>query len=302
MVQHSRVAIMGAGAVGASLAYALLFKNICSEILIVDINVDIVRAQVLDLADSASISHTQIRGGTSKEAGQCDIIVITAGAKQKEGEPRTKLIERNYRVLNNIIGGMQPIREDAVILLVSNPVDILTHITRKLSGLPENQVIGSGTYLDTTRLCVHLGETLDVNPQCINAYVLGEHGDSQMIAWNSITIGGQPLHTFPEYNELDKEDIANKVAGKAMEIIKLKGATFYGIGACAADLVHTILLNKKLVHPVSVYVEKYNVTLSMPAKLGWRGVERVYDVPLSKEEEEKLVQSAEALFKIQSLY
>ncbi|KAG1106121.1 hypothetical protein G6F42_016877 [Rhizopus arrhizus] len=189
MVSHSRVAIVGAGAVGASLAYALMFKNICSEILIVDVSPDIVKAQVLDLADAASVSHTRIRGATPEEAGQADIIVITAGAKQRDGEPRTKLIERNYRVLKNVIGSMQPIRQDAVILMVSNPVDILTHIARKLSGLPASQVIGSGTYLDTTRLCVHLGEIFDVNPQSINAYVLGEHGDSQMIAWNAATIG-----------------------------------------------------------------------------------------------------------------
>lgn len=302
MVSHSRVAIVGAGAVGASLAYALMFKNICSEILIVDVNPEIVRAQVLDLADAASVSHTQIRGASSEEAGNADIIVITAGAKQKEGEPRTKLIERNYRVLKNIIGGMQPIRQDAVIVMVSNPVDILTHIARKLSGLPPNQVIGSGTYLDTTRLRVHLSEIFDVNSQSIHIFVLGEHGDSQMIAWDSASIGGQPLSSFPEYAKIDKNHVSRIVAGKAMEIIRLKGATFYGIGACAADIVHTIILNKKIVHPVSVFVPKYDVTLSIPAKIGWEGVQHVYDVPLSKEEEEKLQQSADALREIQDLY
>ncbi|KAI9487411.1 MAG: lactate dehydrogenase B [Benjaminiella poitrasii] len=302
MVSHSRVAIVGAGAVGASIAYALMFKNICSEILIVDLSPDIVKAQVLDLADAASVSHTSIRGATPEEAGQADIIVITAGAKQKDGEPRTKLIERNYRVLKNVIGGMQPIRQDAVILMVSNPVDILTHIARKLSGLPPNQVLGSGTYLDSTRLSVHLGEIFDVNPQSVHAYVLGEHGDSQMIAWEAATIGGQPLKEFPEYQSIDKKMVAKMVAGKAMEIIRLKGATFYGIGACAADLVHTIVLNKKTVHPVSVYVEKYGVTLSMPAKVGWEGVQHVYQVLLSPEEEERLQTSAAALREIQALY
>jgi L-lactate dehydrogenase len=300
--QHSRVAIIGAGAVGASIAYVLMFKNICSEILIVDINPEIVRAQVLDLADAACISHTTIRGATLEEAGQSDIIVITAGAKQKDGEPRTKLIERNYRVLKNVIGGMQPIQFDAIMLMVANPVDILTHIAHKLSGLPFNQVIGSGTYLDTTRLCVHLGELLDVNPQSINAFVLGEHGDSQMIAWDAITIGGQPINLLPEYEKMDKEAIGKLVSGKAMEIIRLKGATFYGIGACAADLVHTIILNKKIVHPVSVYVERLGVTLSMPAKIGWDGVSQVYEIGLSKLEEEQLLKSAHALREIQDLY
>nr|BAD38910.1 lactate dehydrogenase A [Rhizopus arrhizus] len=295
MVLHSKVAIVGAGAVGASTAYALMFKNICTEIIIVDVNPDIVQAQVLDLADAASISHTPIRAGSAEEAGQSDIVVITAGAKQREGEPRTKLIERNFRVLQSIIGGMQPIRPDAVILVVANPVDILTHIAKTLSGLPPNQVIGSGTYLDTTRLRVHLGDVFDVNPQSVHAFVLGEHGDSQMIAWEAASIGGQPLTSFPEFAKLDKTAISKAISGKAMEIIRLKGATFYGIGACAADLVHTIMLNRKSVHPVSVYVEKYGATFSMPAKLGWRGVEQIYEVPLTEEEEALLVKSVEAL-------
>ncbi|KAI8990018.1 lactate dehydrogenase B [Pilobolus umbonatus] len=302
MVAHSRVAIVGAGAVGASLAYALMFKNICSEIMIVDINQEIVKAQVMDLADAASVSHTRIVAATPEEAGQADVIVLTAGAKQKDGEPRTKLIERNYRVLHSVIGGMQPIRPDAIILVVSNPVDILTHIARKLSGLPPSQVLGSGTYLDTTRLRVKLGEIFEVNPQSINAYVLGEHGDSQMIAWNAATIGGRPLTSFKQMKTLDKVAIAKGVSGKAMEIIRLKGATFYGIGACAADLVESIVLNKRQVHPVSVYVERYGVTISMPAKLGWKGVEEVYEIPLNRKEEDKLRKSAEAMRKIESLY
>lgn len=302
MVAHSRVAIVGAGAVGASLAYALMFKNICSEILIVDVNADIVKAQVLDLADAASVSHTRIHGGTLEDAGQCDIIVLAAGAKQKEGEPRTKLVQRNERIYKNIVDGMQPIRKDSVILVVSNPVDILTHITWKLSGLPANQVIGSGTYLDTTRLRVHLGDIFDVDPQSVNAFVLGEHGDSQMIAWDAATIGGQPLKSLPEFDTIDKKVVGKMIAGKAMEIIKLKGATFYGIGACAADLVHTIILNKKVVHPVSVFVKKYNVTMSMPCKIGWEGIQTIYDVPLSKEEEEQLSHSADELRAIEELY
>ncbi|KAI7906694.1 L-lactate dehydrogenase B [Cokeromyces recurvatus] len=302
MVSHSRVSIVGAGSVGASVAYALMFKNICSEILIVDISPDIVQAQVLDLADTASISHTRIREGTAQEAGQTDIIVITAGAKQREGETRIRLIERNYRVLKNVIHSMQPIRQDAVILMVSNPVDILTHIARKLSGLPPHQVIGSGTYLDTTRLCVHLGDIFHVNPQSIHAYVLGEHGDSQMIAWSAAMIGGQPIQELAEYKTMDKKLVSRAISGKAMDIIRLKGATFYGIGACAADIVHTILLNKRTVHPVSVYVEKYGVTLSMPAKIGWEGVQGVYQISLCEEEEDKLQASAEALREIQNLY
>ncbi|KAL0088503.1 lactate dehydrogenase B [Phycomyces blakesleeanus] len=298
MAPHSRVAIVGAGAVGASTAYALMLKDVASEIMIVDVVADIVKAQTLDLSDAGLISSTKIRAGTNQEAGQADIIVITAGAKQKEGEARTELVGRNYKILESIIGQMQPIRPDAVMILVSNPVDVLTAIAQKLSGLPPNQVIGSGTFLDTSRLRVFLAETLHVSPNAVHAYVLGEHGESQMIAWNAASVGCKPLLSFPEIQALDKEEVHQTIRGKAMEIIRLKGSTYYGIGACAADLCESIILNKLDIRPLSVFVEKYGAVLSMPAKLGWNGVEDVYEIPLTDEEEEQFAASAKAMKEI----
>ncbi|KAI9479505.1 lactate dehydrogenase B [Zychaea mexicana] len=298
----SKVAIVGAGSVGATIAYAVMLRDVASEVLMVDVVPDIVRGQVLDLSDANLVSTTKVRGATSEEAGQADVIIITAGAKQKEGESRTQLIDRNYKILNSVIGAMQPIRKEAIMILVANPVDVLTHIAHKLSGLPRNQVLGSGTFLDTSRLRVYLSQKLKVAASSIHAFVLGEHGDSQFIAWESATVAGKPLLSFPEVQAMDRAEVEKMITNKAMEIIKLKGATYYGIGACTASLVEAILLDKSEVRPLSVYVESMGTVLSVPAKLGYNGVEKIFDIPLSKEERGRLEQSAETLKEICSKY
>jgi hypothetical protein len=192
-----RVAIIGAGSVGSTCAYALLLRRVVSEILLVDIDTNLLNAQVQDLNDAAFLSNTRIGASTFPEAGQCDLIVVTAGAKQHEGESRRDLIERNYSILGNVIQDMSPIRGDAVLLLVSNPVDVLTDYAQKISGLPKTQVFGSGTFLDSVRLRSALAEQTQVCTThqtyfssyhkfqvaytAVHAYVLGEHGDSQMV-------------------------------------------------------------------------------------------------------------------------
>ncbi|KAI8379412.1 lactate dehydrogenase B [Radiomyces spectabilis] len=302
MVAHSKVAVIGAGAVGASISYALMLKDVASEVLLVDVVPDIVKGQTLDLSDAACVSSTRPRVATPKEAGQADIIVITAGANQKEGESRVQLVDRNYKILQSVIGGMQPIRKDAIIILVANPVDVLTHIAQKLSGLPQRQVFGSGTYLDSTRLRSMLADTLNVNATSVHAYVLGEHGDSQFIAWNAASVAGKPLLSFPEVQQMDKEAARKTIAGKAYEIIKLKGATYYGIGACVADLCESVLFNKMQVRPLSVFVPNLGAVLSMPAKFGGNGIEEIYEIPLTKEEQDRLQASATTMKDIMAKY
>ena len=157
-----RIAIIGAGSVGSTCAYALLLRRITSEILLVDIDTALLNAQVQDLADAAFLSNTKIFASTFAEAGQCDIIVITAGAKQRDGETRIDLIDRNYKILESVIGSMKPFRSNTVLLLVSNPVDVLTYFARRMSGLPDTQVIGSGTFLDSVRLRSMLAEQTQV--------------------------------------------------------------------------------------------------------------------------------------------
>ncbi|CAG8526883.1 5079_t:CDS:2 [Funneliformis caledonium] len=302
MVQRSRVAIIGAGSVGATIAFALLLQKVSSEIILVDIVEETVQGQVLDLSDADFITSTQTRGGTFQEAGQCDIIIITAGAKQKPGETRVELIARNYKILDNVIGTMKPINPHAILLLVANPVDVLTYIAQKLSGLPKNQVFGSGTFLDSARLRLKLASLIGVAENAIHCYVLGEHGDSQFIAWSSGHVGGKPLLDFPEIKAIDKDAIAKEISGKAYEIIKLKGATYFGIAGCVSMLVQCIILNQRHVRPLSTFVEEYGCVLSMPVVLGGNGVERIIEVHLSSDEKVRLQQSAKALKEICDKY
>lgn len=298
----SKVAVIGAGSVGATIAYALLMRKVASEILLVDIVPEIVHGQVLDLSDSAFLGSTVIRGASFQEAGQADVIVITAGAKQKPDEPRTELIARNYKILESVIGSMQPLNKDAILMVVANPVDILTCIAQKLSGLPRKQVFGSGTYLDTGRLRLALSQALNVSELAIHAYVLGEHGDSQFIAWDCAHVGGKRLLDIPAIKQMDRNKIAKDVAGKAYEIIKLKGATYFGIAACVSSLTQCILLNQRHIRPLSVYNEKLGAVLSMPAVIGSKGIEEILDIPLAPDEQEKLEKSAAALKEICAQY
>jgi len=177
-----RIAIVGAGSVGGAIAQALILRRVVAEILLVDINADLCRAQVNDLADAAHLSNCKITYGDSAAAGQADIIIVSAGAKQKPGETRLGLIEKNVYVLKSVISGMQPIRPNAILLLVSNPVDVLTLFAQRLSGLPWSQVIGSGTLLDSIRLKGMLAKLTKVAESSINAWVIGEHGDSQCVS------------------------------------------------------------------------------------------------------------------------
>lgn len=178
------IAILGCGDVGATLAYTLILQSTCSEVLLIDPKTTLLAGQVRDLSDATyrSGTGTKIRAGTHAEAAQADIIVITAGAKQKPGESRLSLLSRNLHILESIFGAMRPISENAVLLLVANPVDILTYFARRMSGLRENQVLGTGTSLDSARLRGILAREAEVAPSSIDAYVLGEHGDSQFVS------------------------------------------------------------------------------------------------------------------------
>jgi L-lactate dehydrogenase len=193
------IAVLGCGDVGATLAYTLILQSVCSEVILVDPKKELLEGQVRDLNDATyrGGSGTKIRAGNHKEAGQADIIVITAGAKQKPGESRLSLLSRNLHILSSIFTSMAPISPHAILLLVANPVDILTYFARKLSGLPESQVLGTGTSLDSARLRGILAQKAEVAPNSIDAYVLGEHGDSQFVSMSYIINGLQA------YNKTD---------------------------------------------------------------------------------------------------
>ncbi|KAF9216042.1 hypothetical protein BGZ59_011239 [Podila verticillata] len=294
----SQMAIIGAGSVGSGVAFACLMRSVVSELLINDFNTKVCEGQVLDLQDAAFVSSTKVRVGTPKECGQADIIVITAGARQRPGESRDELVQRNQDILKSVLDGMQPIKSTAILMLVANPVNVLTCMAQKMSGLPPHQVIGTGTYLDSIRFRVAMKERLRVSESSVHAYVVGDHGDKQVAVWSSANVGGKPLLSFEELQGLNQDDVAHQVAHKAYGIIDLKGATSFGIAAVVSELALCITLNKLSVIPLSVYCPRFDACLSFPVSLGTNGVERIV-YPEMNEKELALVQaSAEATRKV----
>lgn len=293
---HARIAIVGAGCVGSTTAYAILLRNIASEILLVDVNAQRCRGEVLDLSDAIPASSTaRIIQGSFKDAALADIIVITAGARRKPGQSRLDLIKTNQSIITSIINQMVPINPKAVIIMVSNPVDLMTYWAQKVSGLPASQVFGSGTYLDTLRLRGMLAERLGVAEQSIQAFILGEHGDSQFAVWSSANVAGMPLKDFPHFDREQMDAVAKGAKQKGQEIISLKDATFYGIAVCVAQMCESIIFNQKRVMPISCYLDEYGVCIGMPAIIGENGIEQILSVPLDSIEQEKLALSVNTM-------
>ncbi len=246
-----KVAIIGAGAVGSTAAYATAIKNIASEIILIDINEKKEHGEVMDMCDALSFLETgKIKGGDFKDARDADVIVITAGAPQKPGETRLDLVDKNKKILTSIFKQIGKLKKTTIVLLVANPVDILTHLAQKITKLPKSQVFGSGTGLDTARLRTILAQKFNVSPQDINGYVMGEHGDSEFVAWSTVTIGGMPVDKL-KLKAADKKRIEKDVREKAYKIINCKGATFYGIGTVISDILEAIFYDQHKIMPIS---------------------------------------------------
>jgi len=295
-MKHSQIAIIGAGAVGSTTAYALMLQNIAADIILVDIDEPRCKGEVLDLSGALSFSGTSaIRSGTSKEAGQAKIIIIAAGARQKPGQSRIDLLQTNKKIVSSVIEKIEPINPDTIIIMVTNPVDILTLHAQNLVKLPKKQVFGSGTFLDTQRLRGIIAEKINIAEQSIHAYILGEHGDTQFPAWSCARVAGIPLLDFPQLTEKDLDFIAEKTRQQAYEIIACKGATYYGIAACVAAICENILFDQKRVLPLSCYIDEFNICLSMPVVLGKNGIEQILSMPLNQQEQESLAYSAKQL-------
>ncbi|KAJ2617601.1 hypothetical protein H4S08_000242 [Coemansia sp. RSA 1365] len=302
-VPKQRVSVIGGGGnVGAATAFSLIAKGVPAEVLVVDVVEKAAEGQALDISDAAFMMPGICRKGTFKEAGQSDVIIVTAGARQQPNEPRSALIDRNYKIIKSIMDSLQPIKQTAKILMVSNPVDVLTDIAQKTSGLPRNQVIGSGTYLDSGRLRNALSEITGVSPTSIHAYMLGEHGDNQFTGWSSARIGGRPLLEHPKMKEVDLDKIYEQIQRKAYVIIEAKGSTYYGIGICAATIAEALLNNTNQVFPIVNYVEKFGCYLSWPAAIGCDGVEQSFDVKLDSDECKKLDAAISAIKEVCSKY
>lgn len=297
-MKHSKIAIIGAGTVGSTIAYTLLLKTITAEIILIDIDKTRCHGEILDISDAMFFNATSvIRAGIPQDAAQADIIIITAGKPQKPGETRLDLFTKNKTIISDIFASIKSINTEAIIIMVTNPLDPLTELAQKLSNLPTHQVFGTGTFLDTLRLRGLIAQKTNVSPSSVNAYVIGEHGDSQCAVWSSADIAGTPIDQFPDIEQKDLDNIAQQVKNKAYEIIQCKGSTSFGIAACVAKMCEAIIFNQKIVIPLSTYIQTYKTYLSMPAVLGENGIEKIISIPLNNEEQKAILSTAQQLQK-----
>ncbi len=289
------IAIIGAGNVGAHVASVAVNKNLPAEILLIDRNQEFETGQVLDLCDSLLFSpNARVFNGdlTDEKTRNADIFVITAGVSQKPGETRIDLLERNVEILRSIKTKLGKLRNEAIVIIVTNPVDILTKMAEDIFELPKGKVLGTGTLLDTSRLRWRLAKRFDQNIANVHGYVLGEHGDSEFVAWSTVD---QVENISPE----EQENLQEQVRNAAYEIIEGKGATYFGIGAATVEILSSIILNSRRVFPVSASLNgEYGIdgiALGVPVKIGAQGIEEIVEKPLSKEELVQLQASAEKL-------
>lgn len=301
-----KIAIIGAGNVGSTFAFSLMLSGIAREIVLIDKNESLAIGECIDLNHGLSFAHPiKIYAAGFEGCKDADIVVITAGANQKPNETRTDLVNKNVAIFKDIVPAVAKYTKDAILLVVTNPVDILTYVTLKLSGFPSNRVIGSGTVLDTARLKYMISNYSKVDPNNIHAYIIGEHGDTELPVWSNATIGGMDIETYcSEYtqhgnanNEL--KEIFQKVKNSAYEIIKLKGATNYSIALSLVKITRAIIRNENSILPVSTLISDYygisDVCISIPSIVNINGVEQYIKIELSDEEQELLKHSANTL-------
>lgn len=292
-MKHTKIAIVGAGAVGVSTAYSLLINGMASELMLVDLNDEHTEGEVLDLNDALAFSKTAcVRKVDFKEAASASIILISAGVAQKPGETRIDLLKRNDDVLKSIFMELGELSPDTILVLATNPVDIMTTRAHEYCNLPAEQIIGSGTLLDSQRLREEIASELKVAISSVHAYILGEHGDSQFPAWSLSVVGGVSVSELIDQAKLN--DMAKTAKKKAYEIINRKGMTNFGIGACLTHLCEAIIYNKRWVVPISIPDVKTGICLSQSAILGEAGFER-FNMTLNETEQAQYQASVEAL-------
>ncbi|MBQ4031744.1 MAG: L-lactate dehydrogenase [Bacilli bacterium] len=293
---NNKVVIIGCGNVGMSYAYALLNqRTYVNKLYLIDLNRERVEGEVMDLNHCLAYapSKISINVGDYKDCKDARIVMIAAGANQKPGETRLDLIKKNAAIFKDIIAKVMKSGFKGIFLVATNPVDIMTQIVYKYSGLPTYQVIGSGTSLDTARLQLMIGKKLCISPKSIQAFVIGEHGDSEIIPWSNANIGLQDIKEFLSKKEL--KQLEDDVRNAAYEIINKKGATYYGIGMSLVRITNAILGNENLIMCLSVYDQKNKVYIGQPAILSKDGVKRVIPLKLTQYETNKYLKSVNVI-------
>ena len=309
-LKSGKEAIIGCGFVGTASAFALMQSGLFTEMVLLDANHQKAEGEAEDIVHGIPFGRPmQIYAGDYDDIADAAIIVITAGANQKPDETRLDLVHKNIAIFQSIIPEITKRDFEGILLIVANPVDILTYTAQKLSGYPENRVIGSGTVLDSARLKYHLGQHLGVDSRSVHAFIVGEHGDSEIAAWSSANVSGIPLDNFCEmrghYNHMEAtERIAAEVKQSAYEIISKKGATYYGIAMSVKRICEAIIRDEKSILPISTMLHgEYgisDVVLSLPCIVGRDGYETKVPIDLDQEEVSKLHESANTLKEVLS--
>lgn len=293
---NNKVVIIGCGNVGMSYAYALLNqKTYVNELVLIDVNTKKVEGEVMDLNHCLAYSPSKItiKLGDYKDCRDAKIVVISAGANQNVGETRMDLIHKNSKIFNSIVTSVMSSGFNGIFLVATNPLDIMTYLTYKYSNLPTNKVLGTGTTLDTARLRYLMSEKIGISPTSIEAFVIGEHGDSEFIPWSNVNIA---LKGIDEYlSEEEKNKLEVDVRNSAYEIINRKGATYYGIGMCLVRITEAILGDENLVLSVSAYDKENNIYISTPAIINKNGVKDKIYIPLTEEEKDKIKYSIKCI-------
>ena len=300
-----KIGIVGTGFVGSTAAYAMVMRGVGNELVLVDVNLARAQAEAADILHAVPFAHPmRVTAGDYSELSGCQIVVISAGVNQKPGETRLQLLERNAAIFKSVVPEVLKYAPDAVLVVATNPVDIMTHLTARFAaefGVPSTRIIGSGTMLDTARFRALLSQYLGVAAANVHGYVVGEHGDSEVLAWSLVTVGVIPLEDYCRTRQIKltdaiREEIDQKVRRAAYTIIEGKGATYYGIGSALARLAAAILGNQRALltvcSPMPKVVDVEDITLALPHMVGSDGVLGTLPLPLSLDEEAALRNSA----------
>lgn len=304
IADKSKIVIIGAGNVGEAVCYTLMVRRQASEIVLVDINGDRAEGSALDIVHGTAFFHqVKVRNGGYEDCADAQIIILTAGVARKPGQTRLDLAKTNVSITRDIARRIMQYAVNPILVVVSNPVDVLTYVVQQETGLPANRVIGSGTSLDTARFRQMIGEACGVDVSNVTAYILGEHGDSQVPVWSSATVAGEPVDAFYQSQkgrDLDHAGIAERTKNAGGTVIKLKGATFYGVAMSTSRIVEAICEDENSVLPVAhVLGEKFgplqNVAISLPCVINREGIARVVRPVMNEAETQALTRSAETL-------
>lgn len=303
-----KIAVVGAGFVGTTFAYSLLIHGLASQIVIIDINQEKAEGEVMDLNHGMPFAYpARIWAGDYSDCRDADIVVVAVDKGQKIQQSRLELAEGNFQVLKQIIPSITRYNSEGILLVVTNPLDVMTYVAWKLSGFPKNRVIGSGTILDTARLRYLLGEHLQVDPRNVHAYIIGEHGDSEVPVWSLANVAGIRLKDYcpickVPYSPDDLNDLFLKVKNAGYEIMKRKGRTNYGVALGLTKIVESIIRDENAISTVSCFLEDYHavsdVCLSVPVILNRTGVKEIIKLPLDDEEITAFQKSAATVKKV----